>query len=105
MHGRQIVPWQGGKPEAVVWLGWALFYGRRPVWAALAIGCAAFAAIVRWEEQRLLGRFGGGYRACLAEVPRWVPRAPGAGKDPLPVHRPAAPYPACSRRGDGMQGF
>jgi protein-S-isoprenylcysteine O-methyltransferase Ste14 len=61
--------------EVVVWLGWALFYGRPPVWAGLAIGCAAFARIVRWEEQRLLGRFGGGYRAYLTEVPRWVPRA------------------------------
>jgi protein-S-isoprenylcysteine O-methyltransferase Ste14 len=61
--------------EAVVWLGWALFYGRPPVWAGLAIGCAAFAGIVRWEEQRLLGRFGGSYRAYLTEVPRWVPRA------------------------------
>jgi protein-S-isoprenylcysteine O-methyltransferase Ste14 len=61
--------------EAVVWLGWALFYRRPPVWAGLAIECAAFAGIVRWEEQRLLGRFGGGYRAYLAEVPRWVPRA------------------------------
>ena len=61
--------------EAVVWLGWALFYGRPSVWAGLAIECAAFAGIVQWEEQRLLGRFGGGYRAYLAEVPRWVPRA------------------------------
>ncbi len=50
-------------------------------WAGLAIGCAAFAGIVRWEEQRLLGRFGDGYRTYLAEVPRWVPRPPGAGKD------------------------
>jgi len=91
--------------EAVVWLGWALFYGRPPVWAGLAIECAALAGIVRWEEQRLLGRFGGGYRAYLAEVPRWVPRPPGAGKDPLPVYRPATPYPGCSRRGDGMQRF
>src|SRR6476660_2496998 len=66
--------------EAVVWLGWALFYGRPSVWAGLAIECAAFAGIVRWEEQRLLGRFGGDYRAYLAEVPRWVPRAPGAGR-------------------------
>jgi protein-S-isoprenylcysteine O-methyltransferase Ste14 len=61
--------------EAVVWLGWALFYGRPPVWAGLAIWCAALAGIVRWEEQRLLGRFGGDYRAYLTEVPRWVPRA------------------------------
>jgi protein-S-isoprenylcysteine O-methyltransferase Ste14 len=43
--------------------------------------------IVRWEEQRLLSRFGGGdHRAYLAEVPRWVPRPPSAAKDPLPAH-------------------
>jgi hypothetical protein len=53
----------------------------------LAIECAAFSGIVRWEEQRLLSRFGGGdYRAYLAEVPRWVPRPPSAAKDPLPAH-------------------
>ena len=39
--------------EAIVWLGWALFYRRPPVWAGLAIGCAAFARIARSEEQRL----------------------------------------------------
>ncbi|HEV8279992.1 MAG TPA: isoprenylcysteine carboxylmethyltransferase family protein [Streptosporangiaceae bacterium] len=73
--------------EAVVWLGWALFYRRPAVWAGLAIECAAFSGIVRWEEQRLLSRFGGGdYRAYLAEVPRWVPRPPSAAKDPLPAH-------------------
>src|SRR5512132_3067845 len=53
----------------------------------LAIECAACSGIVRWEEQRLLSRFGGGdYRAYLAEVPRWVPRPPSAAKDPLPAH-------------------
>ncbi len=35
--------------EAVVWLGWELFYGRVAV-------CAAGTTIVRWEEGRLLAR-------------------------------------------------
>jgi protein-S-isoprenylcysteine O-methyltransferase Ste14 len=61
--------------EAVVWLGWALYYRRPAVWAGLAIQCAAFAAIARWEERRLLARFGGAYREYLAEVPRWAPRS------------------------------
>jgi len=60
--------------EAVVWLGWALFYSSPAVWAGLAIECAPFTGIVRREEQRLLGSFGGEYRAYLADVPRWVPR-------------------------------
>ena len=61
--------------EAVVWLGWALYYRRPAVWAGLAIQCAASATIARWEERWLLARFGGGYREYLAEVPRWVPRS------------------------------
>jgi len=60
--------------EAVVWLGWALFYGRPAVWTGLAIVCAGLATIVPWEERLLLERFGDDYRAYLAEVPRWVPR-------------------------------
>ncbi len=75
--------------EAVVWLGRALFYGRPAVWAGLTVECAAFAGIVRWEERRLLGRFGGEYRAYLADVPRWVPRLSGV------ADRPRA---ACSTR-------
>jgi protein-S-isoprenylcysteine O-methyltransferase Ste14 len=57
--------------EAVVWLGWALFYRRAAVWSGLAILCVAFAKIARWEERRLLERFGYDYHAYLAEVPRW----------------------------------
>lgn len=60
--------------EAVVWLGWALFYRRPAVWAGLAIQCAAFATIARWEEQRLVTHFGADYRQYLEEVPRWAPR-------------------------------
>jgi protein-S-isoprenylcysteine O-methyltransferase Ste14 len=62
--------------EAVVWLGWALFYRRPAVWAGLAVQCAAFAAIARWEERQLLNRFGDDYSEYLDQVPRWVPRWP-----------------------------
>jgi protein-S-isoprenylcysteine O-methyltransferase Ste14 len=77
--------------EAVIWLGWALFYRRPAVWAGLAIQCAAFGEIVRWEERRLLRRFGADYRAYLAEVPRRAPRAPSRWESPLPEQRSAAP--------------
>jgi protein-S-isoprenylcysteine O-methyltransferase Ste14 len=61
--------------ETIVWLGWALFYNSLAVWAGLAILCAAWPKIVRWEERRLLERFGDDYRAYVASVPRWVGRA------------------------------
>lgn len=61
--------------EAVVWLGWALFYGSSRVWAGFAIVCAALATFVRWEERQLLERFGDDYRAYLKAVPRWMGRA------------------------------
>ena len=66
--------------ELAVWLGWALFYRRPAVWAGLAIQWAALTQIVRWEEHRLLGRFGGDYLAYTAEVRRWLPRPVPQGR-------------------------
>jgi len=54
--------------EAIVWLGWALYYRHPAVWAGLAIECAALTKITRWEEQRLLTRFGDDYRAPLPQA-------------------------------------
>ena len=74
--------------EAVVWLGWALFYGSLAVWAGLAIMYAAFAGIARWEELRLLER-----SAITAHTWRkWCAGCPtlrGAGAPgcPLPQRR------------------
>jgi protein-S-isoprenylcysteine O-methyltransferase Ste14 len=62
--------------EALVWLGWALYYRHPAVWAGLAIECAAFTKITRWEEQQLLTRFGASYQDYLNQVPRWAPRPP-----------------------------
>ena len=70
--------------EVTVWAGWALFYASPAVWAGLVVVSAAFATIVPWEQRRLLERFGEDYRAYLADVPRWVPRAP---RRPRPADR------------------
>ena len=78
--------------EVIVWAGWGLVYASPAVWAGLAIGCTGLATTVRWEERRLLQRFGEDYRAYLAEVPRWVPgsvscrRAPAAGSGTAGCH-------------------
>ena len=63
--------------EAIVWLGWALYYRHPAVWAGLAIQCAGSAVITRWEEHQLLASFGTSYQDYLNQVPRWAPRPPG----------------------------
>ena len=84
--------------EVAVWLGWALFYGSPAIWAGLVIVAAAFTKIVRWEERRLLARLGDDYRAYLADVPRWIPRAPRREQARCPVSQPGSKPPA-SRSG------
>ena len=64
--------------EAIVWLGWALYYRHPAVWAGLVIQCAGVAVIARWEEHQLLTRFGASYQDYLNQVPRWAPRTPSA---------------------------
>ncbi|MEQ1758902.1 MAG: isoprenylcysteine carboxylmethyltransferase family protein [Vicinamibacterales bacterium] len=67
----------------VVWSGllWML-----PV-AWLLFGLQ-YAAIVRWEEQRLLAHFGDPYADYLRSVPRWFPGVPIP-----PPESPGAPHP------------
>ena len=60
----------------IVWLGWALYYRHPAVWAGLTVQCAGSTVIARWEEQRLLARFGASYQDYLNQVPRWAPRSP-----------------------------
>ena len=75
--------------EVIVWLGWALYYRHPAVWAGLAIEGAAFTTITRWEERRLLTRFGDDYRAYLEQVPRWAPGFPKRATDRGPLDRTA----------------
>jgi protein-S-isoprenylcysteine O-methyltransferase Ste14 len=67
----------------LLWVGFSC--SARLVWLApivLALLALEYHAIVRWEERLLEARFGDGYRAYAARVPRWVPllRLPTSGE-------------------------
>lgn len=70
-----------------IWTGFVVWSGL--VWmlpvAWLVFGLQ-YAAIVRWEEQRLLAHFGPPYAQYLREVPRWWPRSPAPPSGPASLH-------------------
>jgi protein-S-isoprenylcysteine O-methyltransferase Ste14 len=73
------------------WVRNPLYVGNQLIFAGLGIVAwpaalvvvpllaAYYGVIVRWEESNLADRLGAPYRAYLADVPRWLPRRPGAG--------------------------
>ncbi|HVS48814.1 MAG TPA: hypothetical protein VHJ99_07930 [Candidatus Dormibacteraeota bacterium] len=65
-------PMYAGEAVVLARLGTLLRPCRRL--GGLVIVCAAGTPIVRWEERRLLERFGDEYQAYLAASPRWVGR-------------------------------
>ena len=72
-----------------IWTGFVVWSGllwMLPV-AWLVFGLQ-YAAIVRWEEQRLLTHFGDPYAEYLRRVPRWWPR-----REPLPPGEPCDLHP------------
>jgi protein-S-isoprenylcysteine O-methyltransferase Ste14 len=58
--------------DCAMWLGWTLFTGSAAVATGFVLLCAAFAGLVRWEERRLIERFGSAYLVYRSQVPRWV---------------------------------
>ena len=74
--GAALMAWAMAAHYQAAPRGWALYYRRPAGWAGLAIQCAGSAVIARWEEQRLLVRFGADYQDYLNQVPRWAPRPP-----------------------------
>lgn len=61
----------------LLWTGFVVWSGL--LWmlpAAWLVFGLQYAAIVRWEEQRLLAHFGQPYADYMRAVPRWWPRGP-----------------------------
>lgn len=59
--------------EALVWVGWIIFYGSLAVLGVFAGICVLFGpVVVRREERGLEARFGEAYRVYKRATPRWL---------------------------------
>jgi protein-S-isoprenylcysteine O-methyltransferase Ste14 len=88
----------------LIWVGFSVTAGL--VWAVpvvLSLLLAEYHAIVRWEEQRLQSRYGDGFAAYRAGVPRWLPRT-GAWHRVAPIPHPAVPGTDLSAAVPGTDG-
>ncbi len=95
--------------NVLIWTGFSVTAGL--VWAAPIVALmllAEYHAIVKWEEQLLESRYGDGFGAYRAAVPRWVPRASPWHRVAL-ISRPSVPgtegQKAVAGEGTSREGF
>jgi protein-S-isoprenylcysteine O-methyltransferase Ste14 len=61
--------------DAIVWLGWAAFYGSLLLLGLFILGILLGSPVLRREERGLEARFGEAWRAYRQSTPRWFGRS------------------------------
>ena len=56
----------------LIWSGWSIFLGSRPVAMGAATVTTGLQGAVAWEERQLVSRFGDEWREFAARTPRWL---------------------------------